>query len=186
MNFINSQYITANMTHLTPEKGYLGMEKNGIKIQDRGDTALLYKPPGFWISLDGEWEEWCVSEEFRDVQNETICDVYLKPNLTFIRICTVHDANELFSFLIPELSTLKFLDMDFSLSDMMTLMHYQTNELRKGNLVTARTVWANALNNCDGIYYENSGDLHFHTIFNTWDCSSIMLFDPHNVSIIKQ
>ncbi len=44
------------MTHLTPEKGYQGMKKTGIKISDMGDNALLYKPPGFWISLDGEWE----------------------------------------------------------------------------------------------------------------------------------
>jgi len=103
MNFINSQYITSVMSHLTPEDGYQGMKKTGIKIPDRGDTALLYKPPGFWISLDGGWEEWCISEEFRDVPNETICNVYLKPNLTFIRISTVEDANELMSFLVPEL-----------------------------------------------------------------------------------
>ena len=186
MNFINSQYITANMTHLTPEEGYLGMKKTGIKIQDRGDIALLYKPPGFWISLDGEWEEWCTSEEFRDVYHETICNVHLKPNLTFIRISTVPDANELFLFLIPKLTNLSFLDGNFPLSDMMTLIHYQSNEFRNGNFVTARQVWSNALNSCDGIYYENSGDLHFHTIFNTWDCSSIMLFDPRNAMITKQ
>jgi len=174
------------MTHLTPEEGYLGMKKTGIKISDMGDTALLYKPPGFWISIDGQWEDWCIGEEFRDVYTETICDVYLKPNLTFIRISTIHDANELFSFLIPELSPIKILDMDFPLCDMITLMYYQMNHLRNGNIITARKVWRKALDMCDGIYYENSSNLHFHTIFNTWDCSSIMLFDPRNVSIIKQ
>jgi len=191
MNFINSQYITSKMTHLTPEDGYLGMKKTGIKIPDRGDNALLYKPSGFWISLDGDWEKWCTSEEFRDVPNETICDVYLKPNLTFIRISTVKDADELFSFLIPKLHNHRihvhnFLDMDFPLSDLLTVSRYHMHELQKGKLVTARQVWSNALNRCDGIYYENSGDLHFHTVFNTWDCSSIMLFDPRNAIITKQ
>ena len=186
MNFINSQYITSKMTHLTPEEGYLGMKKTGIKIPDRGNTALLYKPPGFWISLDGDWEDWCTSEEFRNVDVETICNVYLKPNLTFIRISTVEDANELMLFLVPELSLHYVKSNFFPLSDLMTIIHYQIHELHKGNLVTARKVWANALNNCDGIYYENSGDLHFHTIFNTWDCNSIMLFDPRNVSITKR
>jgi hypothetical protein len=191
MNFINSQYITAKMTHLTPEDGYQGMKKNGIKLIDRGDGALLYKPPGFWISLDGGWEEWCIGEEFRDVQNETICDVYLKPNLLFLRISTVDDANELFSFLIPELHNHRILDhtflgIDFPLSDLMIISNYQIHELQKGNPVTAKSVWRKALESCDGIYYENSGDLHFHTIFNTWDCSSVMLFDPRNANIIKQ
>lgn len=186
MNFINSQYITAKMTHLTPEDGYQGMKKNGIKLIDRGDNALLYKPPGFWISLDGEWEDWCIGEEFRDVQNETICDVYLKPNLLFLRISTVDDANELISYLIPELHYHRVESDFFPISDLMTMSRYQIHELHKGNLVTARNVWHKALDTCDGIYYENSGDLHFHTIFNTWDCSSVMLFDPRNASIIKQ
>ena len=174
------------MTHLTPEEGYDGMKKNGIKIIDRGRDALLYKPPGFWISLDGDWEEWCTSEEFRDVQNETICDVYLKPNLTFIRISTVEDANELMAFLVPELHRYRYMENYFPLSDLLTISKYQIHELQKGNFITARKVWANALESCDGIYYENSGDLHFHTLFNTWDCSSIMLFDPRNVIITKQ
>jgi len=173
------------MTHLTPEKGYQGMKKTGIKILDMGDTALLYKPSGFWISVDGGWEDWCTSEEFRDVQNETICDVYLKPNLTFIRISTVQDANELMLFLVPELYLYKS-ESDFPLSDLMTISRYQIHELYKGNLVTARKVWRKAFDICDGIYYEDSGDLHFHTFFNTWDCSSIMLFDPHNATITKQ
>ena len=144
------------------------------------------KPPGFWISLDGDWEDWCTSEEFRDVDAETICDVYLKPNLTFIRISTVKDADELMSFLVPELYLHRYEEAYFPLSDLLTISKYQMHELSKGNLVTARKVWRNALESCDGIYYENSGDLHFHTIFNTWDCSSIMLFDPSNVIINKQ
>ena len=186
MNFINSQYITSDMTHLTPEKGYLGMKKTGIKLPDMGDRGLLYKPPGFWISLDGDWEDWCTSEEFRNVDTETICNVYLKPNLTFIRISTVNDADELMSFLIPEIVKYQLLDFDCRPSDMMTLMQYQTQGFRDGIMITAKQLWRKALDSCDGIYYENSGSLHFNTIFNTWDCSSIMLFDPRNVSINKQ
>ncbi len=188
MNYINSQYITQSLTHQTSHIGYDGMKKNGIKLSDMGDDALLYKPPGFWISINGDWERWCTGEEFRDVKNATICDVYLKPNLLFIRISTVLDADELFLFLIPELKDHYdgFSDFSSSLSDLISISRYQIHELYKGNLVTARSVWSKALEICDGIYFENSTDLHFHTIFNTWDCDSIVLFDPSNVTISKK
>ena len=77
------------------------MRKNGIKITDHGNDALLYKSPAFWISVDYGWEQWCTWENFRDVQKEVICNVFLKPNLLFIKIQTVDDANELFNFLLP-------------------------------------------------------------------------------------
>ena len=164
------------------------MKKNGIKLSDMGDDALLYKPPGFWISINGDWERWCTGENFRDVKNATICDVYLKPNLLFIRISTVLDADELFLFLIPELKAHYdgFYDFSSSLSDLISISRYQIHELYKGNLVTARSVWGKALEICDGIYFENSTDLHFHTIFNTWDCDSIVLFNPSNLTISKK
>ena len=189
MNYINSHYITENLTHVTSRQGYDGMMSNGIKIQDRGDHALLYKPPGFWISINGDWESWCTGEEFRDVEASTICNVYLKPNLLFIRISTVSDADELFLFLIPELKHHNLFpehSYSSSLSDLINISHYQISQLQKGNLVTARSVWGNALDVCDGIYYENSSDLHFHTIFNTWDCSCIVLFDSTNATISKK
>jgi len=189
LNYINSHYITENLTHLTSHEGYDGMIKNGIKLTDRGDDALLYKPPGFWISINGDWERWCTVEEFRDVKESTICDVYLKPNLLFIRISTVSDADELFLFLIPELKHHNlFPEYSFStpLSDLINISQYQIEQLHKGNRVTARSVWGKALDTCDGIYYENSSDLHFHTIFNTWDCDSLMLFDPRNATISKK
>ncbi len=189
MNYINSQCITENLTHLTSHDGYHGMVSNGIKIKERGDTALLYKPPGFWISINGDWERWCTGEEFMDVEESTVCNVYLKPNLLFIRISTVPDADELFLFLIPELKQYNIFpeySFSFPLSDLMNISSYQIRQLQKGNLVNARTVWGKAMNICDGIYYENSSDLHFHTIFNTWDASSIVLFDPRNVTISKK
>jgi len=55
------------------------------------------------IKFNGDWERWCTGEEFIDVEASTTCNVYLKPNLLFIRISTVSDADELFLFLIPEL-----------------------------------------------------------------------------------
>ncbi len=174
------------MTHLTPEDGYHGMKKNGIKLTDMGDDALIYKPPGFWISLNSEWEDWCTGENFRNVSEETICDVYLKPNLLFIRISSVAEADELMSYLLPELDYYKTEPDLFSLSDLITISRYTTDQFHRGNRVTPRIVWQKALESCDGIYYENSWDLHMHSIFNTWDCSSIMIFDPRNVSIIKK
>jgi len=189
MNYINSQCITENLTHLTSHDGYDGMMSNGIKIKDKGNNALLYKPPGFWISINEDWESWCTGEEFIDVKESIICNVYLKPNLLFIRISTVSDADELFLFLIPDLKHYNlFPEYSFSspLSDLINISQYQIEQLQKGNFVTARSVWGNALDVCDGIYYENSSDLHFNTIFNTWDCSCIVLFDSTNATISKK
>ncbi len=189
MNYINSHCITEKLTHVTSHDGYHGMISNGIKLSDMGNQALLYKPPGFWISINEDWELWCTGNEFGDIENAIICNVYLKPNLLFIKISTVNDADELFLFLIPELKRHTiFPEYSFSSSvcDLMNISQYQIDQLQKGNLVTARSVWSNAMNNCDGIYYENSSDLHFHTIFNTWDASSIVLFDPSNATISKK
>jgi len=189
LNYVNSQCITENLTHQTSHAGYDAMIKNGIKICDMGENALLYKPPGFWISINEDWERWCTGEEFRDIENATICNVYLKPNLLFIRISTVNDADELFLFLIPELKHHNlFPEYSFStpLSDLINISTYQIEQLHKGNLVTARSVWGKALDSCDGIYYENSSNLHFNTIFNAWDCDSIVLFNPTNVTISKK
>lgn len=196
MKFINSQYITAPLTHLTPEDGYHGMKKNGIKIVDGGKDALIYKPPGFFISMNGDWERWCESEEFRDVKNETICDVYLKPNLTFIRIENVEDANNLVRFLLPDIKN-EFPDLnqtfdgayprgEFPISDILNFSRYQVNLLKKGVEMIQREVWGRALDSCDGIYYVNSWDLHINTIFNTWDCDTLMLFDPSNVISLQK
>ena len=189
MNYINSQCITESLTHVTSHEGYDGIMSNGIKLRDWGNDALLYKPPGFWISINGDWEEWCTGNDFRDVEGSTICDVYLKPNLLFIRISTVSDADELFLFLIPELKHRNIFpefSFSFPLSDLMNISSYQIDQLQKGNLVNSRSVWSKALDVCDGIYYEDSSDLHFHTIFNTWDCDSLVLFDPTNVTISKK
>ena len=189
MNYINSQCITENLTHMTSHEGYDGMMSNGIKLQDMGSAALLYKPPGFWISINGDWEEWCTGNDFGNVKESTICNVYLKPNLLFIKISTVSDADELFLFLIPELKHHNLFpeySFSFALSDLMNISQYQIGQLQKGNIVTARSVWGKALDSCDGIYYEDSSDLHCDTIFNTWDASSIVLFDPRNATISKK
>ena len=188
MNYIASQCITENLTHLTSQQGCDDMMSNGIKIQDMGNDALLYKPPGFWISVNGDWEEWCTDNDFR-VSQSTICDVYLKPNLLFIKISTVSDADELFLYLIPELehhNIFREFSSSSPLSDLINISQYQIKQLQKGNIVTARSVWNKALENCDGIYYEDSSELHFNTIFNTWDASSIVLFDSTNATISKQ
>ena len=193
MNFIQSQYITAKLTHLTPEDGYNGMKKNGIKIADRGRDALIYKPPGFFISMNGDWERWCEAEQFRDVDEETICEVYIKPNLTFIRIENVEDANELVRFLLPdiknELNHLfggDFPGGEFPISDLLNFSRYQFNLLKKGVELIHREVWGRALASYDGIYYVNSWELHMNTIFNTWDCDTLMLFDPRNVTSLQK
>lgn len=167
------------------------MKKNGIKVIDRGREALIYKPPGFFISMNGDWERWCESEDFRDVDEETICDVYIKPNLTFIRIENVDDANNLVRFLLPDIKN-EFPDLnhlfggEFPISDLLNLSRYQMNLFKKGIELIHREVWGRALAGCDGIYYVNSWELHMNTIFNTWDCDTLLLFDPRNIISLQK
>jgi len=185
MNFINSQYINTDLTHCTVEDDYISMRENGIHVRMTGDKGLIYKPPGFWISVNYGWEEWSGAENFqqdRDVQ----CNVFIKPNLTFIRISTVDEANELIRFLLPNMRDYNP-GFHFEISDLIQFSHYEFEQIKKGKKVNSGTTWNNALNSCDGIYYENSWELHMNTIFNTWDCDSLVLFDPSNVlSIMKK
>ncbi len=172
------------------------MKKNGIKISDLGNKSLIYKPPGFFISMNGDWERWCESEHFRDVDKETICEVYIKPNLTFIRIENVEDANDLVRFLLPDIKN-EFPDLnqtfsgvyprgEFPISDLLNFSRYQIKMLKKGVDLIHREVWGKALASCDGVYYVNSWKLHMNTIFNTWDCDTLMLFDPRNVTSLQK
>jgi len=201
MKFINSQYINAEMTHCTVQNDYLSMRENGINI--RVKDGLLYKPPGFWISVNYGWEEWSGAEEFQQDRNVQ-CNVYVKPNLTFIKISTVEEANELAMFLLPDLFNIigmqdnvfsrmfptfsSWPEMDRPISDLISFSRYEIYMTQKtGKPVRSIETWKKALESCDGIYYENSWDLHMDTFFNTWDCDSLILFDPSNViSIMKR
>jgi len=130
------------------------------------------------------------------VEKETICKVYVKPNLTFIRIENVEDANDLVRFILPDIKN-EFPDLyqtfgggyprgEFPISDMLNFSGYQMNLLKKGVVINYREVWGKALASCDGIYYVNSWELHANTIFNTWDCDTLLLFDPRNVISLQK
>ena len=84
------------------------MKKNGIKISDMGTRGLLFKPPGFWISINGDWERWCKNENFRNGSENFICDVKLEPHLQLVKISTVSDVEELVMFLAPNMPIYHF------------------------------------------------------------------------------
>ena len=122
--------------------------------------------------------------------------MYLKPNLTFIRIESIEDANELVRFLLPDIKN-EFPDLnhpfggdfpggEFPVSDLLNFSRYQINLLRKGVEMIQREVWGRALASFDGIYYVNSWELHMNTIFNTWDCDTLLLFDPRNIISLQK
>ncbi len=155
------------------------MKKEGIRIKERD---LLYKPPGFFISIDNEWEEWCSGNDFGN-SDGVICDVYLKPNLEFLHVKTIEDANELSRILLPGIDSYHpfLVDFGYAPSDMMSFTQYQINECKKGRTIKPRDIWVKILENYDGVCYEYSSDLHLRTFFNTWDVSCIVLFDPENI-----
>lgn len=45
------------------------------------DPNDLFKPFGLWVSVEGEddWAAWCRSESFRDVDNQCVTEVVLRP-----------------------------------------------------------------------------------------------------------
>jgi len=181
MHFVNSHKITANLTHATSRKDYELMKKNGIKVKDMGMDGLIYKPPGFWISINGDWERWCECEDFRTSDMNTICKVQLPDHLRFIRISTVEDANELVMFLMPDMPIYHFNGFSNHRSDLLNITHHMLECMKQGIILTPRLFWQNALDNFNGIYFENSGDLHMHTLFNAWDCDSLVVFDPRQI-----
>ncbi len=75
---------------------------------------------------------------------------------------------------------------EFPISDLLNFSRYQMNLLKKGVELIHRKVWGRALSGCDGIYYVNSWALHMNTIFNTWDCDTLLLFDPRNIVSLQK
>ncbi len=170
---------------MTTKDGYTGMKKNGINI--RVPDGMMYKPPGFWISVNYGWEEWSSAEGFQQHRDNIQCNVFINPNLTFIRISTIEQANELVRFLLPDMKNY-YPEFHRDISDLINFSRYGTEIYNKtGKKLGSLEAWKKALESCDGIYYENSWELHMDTIFNTWDCDSLVLFDPRNViSLQKQ
>jgi len=186
MRSINSENITTKLTHVTELKDYHLMIKNGIKVKDMGDTGLIYKPPGFWISVDGGWERWCTAEGWGMNDKSIICDVRIKPGLKFLKISSVAEANVLIRFLVPDIPVYDFNGFTVEACDLLNVTHYMLECHKQGTRLTARMLWKNALDNYDGVYYENSGSLHMHSMFNAWDASSIVIFDPRNVISLQK
>jgi len=180
---MKSQDITAKLTHVTELKDYHLMVKNGIKVKDMGSHGLIYKPPGFWISIDGDWERWCTAEEWGMGDKSIICKVKIKADLEFLKISSVLEANNLIKFLVPDIPIYDFNGFTVDRCDLLNVTHYMLECSKNGILLTARMLWKNVLDNYDGVYYENSGSLHMHSMFNAWDASSIVIFDPRNVEL---
>ena len=186
MNFIQSENITAKLTHVTELEDYQLMLKNGIKVKDMGEAGLIYKPSGFWISVDGDWERWCTAERWGMNDKSIICDIKIKPKLKFLKISSVHEANLLIRFLVPDIPVYDFNGFTVNRYDILNITHHMIECAKKGIRLTAKILWKNVLDNYDGVYYENSGSLHMHSMFNAWDASSIVLFDPRNVSSMQK
>ena len=185
MDFVKSQNIKETLTHvLHKEEDFEKISKIGIKITLHKHN-MIWKPEAFWISMDYAWERWCTRESFGDMRESTICDVSLKDNLKFLKITNPREAEELGKLLLPKRFDVPELHMfreRIRYSDMFTLMIYQTEKIKQGILIGSE-FWDPITKNYDGIYFRNSGSLHFETFFNTWDANCIALFDGKNATI---
>jgi len=183
--FIKSQDVKENLTHvLHKEEDFDKMAKEGIKITQL-NHYMLWKPQAFWISMDYDWERWCTGENFGDMEKSTICDITLKNDLKLLKITNVKEAEELGKLLLPEeIPSISrgIFGHEVRFSDMITLTIYQTEKMKQGHLIGPE-FWDPVTKNYDGIYFLNSGSLHFETFFNTWDAHSIALFDGKNCTL---
>ena len=189
MDFIKSQNISEKLTHILNKKeDYDSIQKTGIKITTH-EHYMLWKPEAFWISMEYDWEKWCHVEDFVNVSESVICDVTLKKDLRLLKVATIDDAENLARLLMPDIQPgdifehmyfkgLRF-GKDARLADMITLSQYQMNNMKNGKIIGPE-FWNPITENYDGIYYLNSGSLHFDTFFNTWDAHCIALFDGKN------
>lgn len=184
MRIINSENILDKLTHVTSPDGAAKMIKNGIKVKDMGDAGLLYKPPGFWISMNEGWERWTRGNDFQNDKSNVILDVKLKPGLRFARVSSITDAETLIRYLVPDIPQYEFSGFHVGRSDLLNVTHYMLEAHKQGLRLTAKMLWKKVLDNYDGVYYEDSETLHMRTMFNAWDVSSIVIFDPRNITLI--
>lgn len=178
-----SQDIKEPITHCSPTmESYKEAEIGMFRQKEIKD--MLFKPKSTWFSLNHDWERWCKSENFGDIDNMIISDVKLKDGLTFLKIETVVDAKELGRFLGLREKTHRdklFQDGEFTVheADMMAFTQYmiwEIGEMSKGR--THEYIWNKVISRYDGIYYKNSWELHSETFFNAWDVDCLAIFVP--------
>ena len=55
---------------------------HSVEPRDQIDVCvLLSKPAGLWVSVEGpdDWRQWCISESFRDIDQQHATEVVLAP-----------------------------------------------------------------------------------------------------------
>lgn len=179
---MKSNDITNPLTHVTrDQKSFESMSKNGIKIKAIYD---MIKPSAFWISMNYDWERWCRKTNFWDIDKAIICDVILKPDLNLFQVTTLDDAIKLTDILLPGYEPKElFGGWKPAKCDMLTFTYYMIEQFREGNGTKNLDLWKSVMQDYDGVYYIKSGHLAMDSFFNAWDCDSIAVFDPRNISV---
>lgn len=177
MTIIYSQDVKEKLTHVTSIAHGKQMLKEGVKLENKhplyNKKAYIEqartKPWGFWISVNNGWEEWCKGENYGYTdENRTILNVELSPNLKLWKIDNMKDFIEIWE----EYTGKPNKDKDLNLC-----IFWKPDSKNFWQWLKQKGF--------HGVYITDKGqyETRFDTWLYGWDCASIVIFNPKQVSV---
>jgi hypothetical protein len=120
------------------------------------DESLILKPNGFWISVDDEWKQWCIAENFRLDCLNYVYEVTLAPKANILRISDVSGIDEF---------TEKFVGAE------LFIQWNAVAQLYSG-IIIAPYIWERRMSRDTMWYYG-------------WDCASGCIWDADAIADIR-
>ncbi len=115
------------------------------------------------MSVNKGRERWGLNHGFKKEKNMVSCRVVLQENLKILELSSRKDAVDL----------IKSVSEGFVEKNII---------FHKISQLFWRRVAAH--NNMDGILYKYTDYLHYNTFLKSWDCDSIVVFNPINATIV--
>ena len=143
-----------------------------VMDQSKTNMASINKPnAGLWaspVNSDWGWKDWCESEQFYKNDFSKYFVFKLKPNAKILTIRSLKDWN----LVLNEI-------LDASLQDSLFL---------DMNIDKRNAIWDYISKSYDAILVimsDHYGSMHMSFEFNSWDCDSIVVFNPEVVNIVR-
>lgn len=169
--------------------------KNGISFDQWWDkpkecldiNGLRFPFNGLWASpvdTDWGWIDWCKQNDFHLDSFEWYQTFTLKDNA---KICTIDSLQSLNVFLKKYAKRVETIDYDYTRKQKFVDI---TEDIDPNAWVASGTYrynWNKVVIDFDGI--EVSHDFNFnliHKIFYTWDCDSIVIWNPEIISLCHE
>lgn len=191
MSVKNSEQITGKFTHwcLTADADALVAGKR--RQPERQNHT---KPAGMWLSWNGGWEQFCETWESW-MEGRTCLRASIKPGLKILEIDCMADLDEAFTGFeqnpvetYPE-DMLVFKQHHEQMKECMKDMFPGDHHLRRYDFSVAPLFWHwLQTKGYAGVALTERGQwqTRMPTFLYGWDCASICIFDPNNVTFSKE